>query len=76
MTLKRDMAKVINYEKYRLLLSRSCNIGKHKLRENNFGIVWCVNCGILSSGDVLGKLEEDDKLLIVNEDELYNTRTE
>lgn len=60
--------KVINHERYKLLLERYCNKGKHRIRENNFGVCWCTICGLLSSGDVPDKLVDDDKLLIIKED--------
>ena len=43
-----------------------CAKGKHKLRENDFGVVWCVRCGLLSTsvGNVQ-KLIEEDKIKIV-----------
>lgn len=43
-----------------------CSQGKHKYRENHFGVVWCTNCGYLGNGDIATQpLEEDDKLLII-----------
>ena len=27
----------------------NCEKGKHKLRDNNFGITWCIVCGLLSN---------------------------
>lgn len=43
-----------------------CKKGKHKLRENQFGIVFCTRCGLLSTsvGNV-ERLKEDDKLKII-----------
>ena len=42
-----------------------CQKGKHKLRENEFGIVWCVRCGLLSTSvGTAEKLNEDDCLII------------
>lgn len=26
-----------------------CRQGKHRFRENNFGVVWCIDCGQLSN---------------------------
>lgn len=38
-----------------------CQKGKHKLRENKFGIVWCTRCGLLSTSvGSAEKLSEDD----------------
>lgn len=42
-----------------------CSKKGHKLRENNFGVVWCVRCGLLSTsvGNV-EKLSDDEQLMI------------
>lgn len=44
------------------IISQTCDKGKHKLRENKFGVVWCVRCGMLSNTMNAPKLEETDKL--------------
>lgn len=44
------------------IISKTCDKGKHKLRENSFGIVWRVRCGMLSNVMNAPKLEETDKL--------------
>ena len=59
--------KIINHERYNLLKERYCNKGKHRLRENNFGVTWCVICGLLSNGEVPDKLTDDDRILITKE---------
>lgn len=59
--------KIINHERYNLLQERYCNKGKHRLRENNFGVTWCVICGLLSNGEVPDKLTDDDRILITKE---------
>jgi hypothetical protein len=42
-----------------------CQKGKHKLRENQFGIVWCTRCGLLSTSvGSAEKLSEDDCLIV------------
>lgn len=42
-----------------------CQKGKHKLRENQFGIVWCTRCGLLSTSvGSAEKLREDDCLIV------------
>lgn len=54
-------------EQYHKLLSVTCSKGKHKIRENNFGVVLCSTCGRLFNGDTPGKkLLEEDKLLIIS----------
>lgn len=45
-----------------------CDKGKHKYRENKFGVTWCVLCGLLGGYNTPAeKLEEEDKLLIIND---------
>lgn len=44
---------------------KNCDKGKHKLRENTFGITWCVTCGYLSNKPapaVVGIWKNDNKL--------------
>ena len=42
-----------------------CSKGKHKLRENQFGIVWCTRCGLLSTSvGSAEKLSDDDKIVV------------
>ena len=58
--------KVITVEEHQKMLAIRCNKGKHKFRENKFGVTWCTICGLLSSNTygIVNPLEEDDKLLI------------
>jgi hypothetical protein len=49
---------------------KNCEKGKHKLRDNSFGITWCVTCGFLSNKPApigifinSNRLEEVDKLI-------------
>ena len=30
-------------------MKKICEIGKHRLRTNKFGVTWCIECGILSN---------------------------
>lgn len=39
----------------------NCNKGKHKLKDNTFGITWCVICGYLSNKPSGIPLEEEHK---------------
>ena len=55
---------IITQEKHQLLMGRNCNKGKHRFRENNFGICWCVLCGMLGTTNTAPKLEENDKITI------------
>jgi len=60
------MAKIITIEEHSKLKSCHCDKGKHRFRENPFGITWCVICGQLSVNNK-GKIEplqEDEKLII------------
>lgn len=59
--------RIISHDKRNLLLERYCNKGKHRLRENNFGVTWCVICGLLSNGETPDKLTDDDRILITKE---------
>lgn len=58
------MATIITKEQFQNKLKK-CQKGKHKLRENEFGVVFCTICGLLSTsvGNVY-KLKEEDKLII------------
>lgn len=64
------MTKIITDEQF-INGTKFCVKSKHKLRENSFGIVWCVKCGLLSTsvGNV-PKLSDDDKLIIKRENDL------
>lgn len=56
--------KTITFEHYNKMLV--CKKGKHKFRENKFGVVFCVKCGLLSTAVGSFKpLDEDDKLNII-----------
>ena len=44
-----------------------CQKGKHKLKENNFGVVFCVRCGLLSTSvGAVEKIKNDDKIVVEN----------
>lgn len=58
------MAKIITSQQW-LKNRELCNKGKHKFRENCFGIVFCTRCGLLSNATVnTPKLDENDCLII------------
>ena len=60
------MAKILTIEEHTKLKKCHCDKGKHRFRENKFGIVWCVICGQLSVNNH-GKIEplnENDKIII------------
>ncbi|QIN96411.1 hypothetical protein DAC17_112 [Bacteroides phage DAC17] len=50
-------------EDYRRVL-RLCAFGHHKVRQNRFGVCWCVRCGYLFRNIEYTPLLETDKLLI------------
>ncbi len=57
--------KGISREAHKILLKR-CQSGKHKLRENKFGVVWCVHCGLLSTSvGSVSMLKEEDKVEVI-----------
>lgn len=58
------MAREINKEQFSKGVA-ICSKGKHKLRENQFGIVWCTRCGLLSTSvGSAEKLSDDDKIVV------------
>jgi Zn ribbon nucleic-acid-binding protein len=58
------MGKVITQEQFVKGLA-ICSKGKHKLRENDFGVVFCVRCGLLSTSvGNAEKLTADDKVIV------------
>ena len=60
------MARVISLDEYRRLKQCHCDKGKHRFRENKFGVTWCVICGQLSINNrgLIEPLKEEDKLTI------------
>ncbi|MCK9429377.1 MAG: hypothetical protein M0R17_05195 [Candidatus Omnitrophica bacterium] len=50
--------KVINY------IDNNCIKNKHKIRDNKFGITWCVKCGLLLTIPCNKPLEEKDKVIL------------
>ena len=60
------MAKTILLNEYLKLKKCHCDKGKHKFRENKFGITWCTICGQLSVNNkgLVQPMSEDDKLII------------
>lgn len=41
-----------------------CTYGNHKVRQNKFGVCWCVRCGYLFRNLEYTPLLESDKLII------------
>ena len=58
--------KIISLEEHSKLKKVHCDKGKHKFRENKFGVTWCTICGLLSSNTygIIHPIEEDDKITI------------
>lgn len=56
--------KTITKEQWYKMLAVNCNRSKHRFRTNNYGITFCVICGLLSNkgADVLN---EEDKIKVV-----------
>lgn len=65
------MGRVITHEQF-MQGMKLCKSGKHKLRENSFGVTWCTRCGLLSNSLGAAPLEDGDILIIVKE----NVKTE
>lgn len=38
--------------------TKRCKQGKHRFRENSFGVVWCIDCGMFSNTLNAPKLEK------------------
>lgn len=63
------MARILNNLIYQKSLSQ-CSKGKHKFRENKFGVTWCVRCGQLSTSVGTSQiLNEDDKIIITDKND-------
>lgn len=58
------MSKIITSQQWYKGLEL-CKKGKHKFRENSFGVIFCTRCGLLSNAIVnTFKLDENDCLVI------------
>jgi hypothetical protein len=58
------MSKIIDSQAFSKGLAL-CQKGKHKLRENKFGVTWCVRCGLLSTTiGTAQPLQVDEQLII------------
>ena len=51
-------------------MNKKCEKGIHKLRENKFGVVWCVKCGLLSNTSNAPKLQEFEIIKYKNNETL------
>lgn len=45
---------------------KNCDKGKHKLRDNDFGVTWCVVCGCLSNKPAGIELKTEDQIIWKN----------
>lgn len=57
----------VTSEKLEILRKRNCGKGKHRIRENKFGVCWCVLCGLLTSTVNAVPLEEDERITVKNQ---------
>ena len=58
------MSKIITSQQW-LKGLELCKKGKHKFRENSFGVIFCTRCGLLSNTIVNApKLDENDCLVV------------
>lgn len=62
-----NITREISREEYYKMLE-PCKQGKHKLRQNNFGVVWCIRCGLLSNTHNAPKMGEEDKINLFYKD--------
>lgn len=49
-------------ENYRKVI-KICEKGRCKVRENSFGVCWCVRCGKLHS-DAPAKLKQEEQIVV------------
>ena len=57
--------KTITIDELQMMKKHRCDKGKHKFRENAFGVSWCVLCGQLGGvNSSVEKLTDDDILVI------------
>ena len=59
-----DRPKNISKEQH-LRMLKLCANGKHKFRENKFGVTWCVVCGLLSTSIGFAKSLVNSDILII-----------
>lgn len=44
---------------------RLCAYGHHKVRQNKYGVCWCVRCGLLINSSItFEQLRETDKIIV------------
>ena len=51
-------------EQYLKQINNYCQKGKHKLRTNQYGVTWCVRCGLLSNSTNEPLLKEEEKIIV------------
>jgi hypothetical protein len=61
--------RFINSKEYWDKVIKICNKSGHKFRTNSFGICWCTRCGQLGPWSNATEMVDDDKLLILNEND-------
>lgn len=60
------MSRQISKQQFNKLLEL-CKKGKHKLRENKFGVVFCTHCGLLSTSVGNAKPLSETNSIIISE---------
>jgi hypothetical protein len=55
--------KLVKTKEHYWKLRELCSKGKHKLRDNAFGMTWCVVCGQHSTKSCGVPLKEEDKII-------------
>ncbi len=57
----------VTSEKLEILKKRNCGKGKHRIRENKFGVCWCILCGLLSNTVNASPLGDGESIVVKNE---------
>lgn len=45
---------------------KDCNVNKHKIRDNKYGVTWCVKCGKLFNKPSGIELKKNEILIFKN----------
>ena len=54
----------LHLQNVRYSASKECETNRHKQRDNDFGITWCVKCGRLFTKPCGKPLQETDKIIV------------
>lgn len=58
------VVKVVQTLEHYWKLREQCSKGKHKLRDNKFGVTWCVVCGLHSTKPSNISLQPEECIII------------